>query len=392
MITDRARHFKTVFEDEGAAGIAKLLQDQPEFRAVINEPIFSFDSPPLFSAASRGDRKMIDVLLDAGADINARTKWWAGSFGVLDVDDCDLAQYLISRGAKLDAHAAAHHGMLEELRALIAANPTCVRAGFGDGQTPLHVARTVEIAELLLAHGANIDQLDVDHESTPAQYAVGPRPDVARYLVRRGCRTEILMAAALGDVDLARKHLDQIEMRVNRQWFPMKNPHAGGIIYTFIRPLGSDHTAHQIAWKQGHQELLDLLWQHSSETLKRRAIADRAVFAAMDDDTAAVVRALESGSPVEGTENVSPLHWACFHGNLEMVQAILKCQPPLEKTDTEFHARPLGWAVHGSLNGWHKARGNYTGVVEALIHAGAVIPPDSGGGSEAVREVLRRHR
>ena len=40
----------------------------------------------------------------------------------------------------------------------------------GDGQTPLHFASTVEVAEFLLENGAEIDARDVDHESTPAQY------------------------------------------------------------------------------------------------------------------------------------------------------------------------------------------------------------------------------
>ncbi len=72
-----------------------------------------------------------------------------------------------------------------------------VHARGGDGQTPLHFASTVEIAEFLLAHGADMDALDVDHESTPAQYMLRvehvrhyprDRQDVARYLVSRGCR------------------------------------------------------------------------------------------------------------------------------------------------------------------------------------------------------------
>jgi len=40
-----------------------------------------------------------------------------------------------------------------------------VHARGGDGQTPLHFASTVEIAEFLLAHGAAIDARDVDHEA-----------------------------------------------------------------------------------------------------------------------------------------------------------------------------------------------------------------------------------
>ena len=82
--------------------------------------------------------------------------------------------------------------MLPKLHELVAANPNIVHALGGDGQTPLHYASTVEIAEFLLSVGADIDARDIDHESTPAQYMlrVGQRrhyphdrQDVARFLV-----------------------------------------------------------------------------------------------------------------------------------------------------------------------------------------------------------------
>lgn len=96
-----------------------------------------------------------------------------------------------------------------------------VHAPGGDGQTPLHFASSIEIAEFLLHHGASIDDLDIDHESTPAQYMVRDRPEVARYLVRRGCRTDPLMMAALGDLERVRQHLNaemaEIILRYNPQ-------------------------------------------------------------------------------------------------------------------------------------------------------------------------------
>jgi hypothetical protein len=59
---------------------------------------------------------VIEILLRASADINARTHWWAGGFGVLDDAarpdrDPGLAAFLIERGAIVDAHAAAKLGM-----------------------------------------------------------------------------------------------------------------------------------------------------------------------------------------------------------------------------------------------------------------------------------------
>lgn len=140
----------------------------------------------------------------------------------------------------------------------------------GDGQTPLHFASTVGIAEYLLDHGAEIDIRDIDHESTPAQYMVGKRPEVARYLVGRGCRTDILMAAALGDLDLIRRHLDadadSIRMRVGDEYFPMISPRSGGSIYQW--ELGWHVSAVQAARSFGHSECFEFLMERSPDDEK----------------------------------------------------------------------------------------------------------------------------
>src|SRR5262249_29986304 len=165
----------------------QLLKRYPELRAMINEPIGPFDPPAIVNARSR---EMIDVLLAQGADINAKSRWWAGGFGILHgAKPADLVAVAIERGATVDVHAAAHLGMLDRLRELIEADPELVHARGGDGQMPLHFAKTIEIAAYLLDHGADIDARDVDHESTPAQYMLDHRVDVARYLVERGCKT-----------------------------------------------------------------------------------------------------------------------------------------------------------------------------------------------------------
>jgi len=126
-----------------------------------------------------------------------RSNWWAGGFGLLDKAKPEVVAHAIERGAVVTVHAAARLGMFETLRKLIEEDPERVHERGGDGQTPLHFASTVEIAEFLLSHGADIDARDVDHESTPEQYMVRTRQDVARYLISRGCSTDLLMAAAL---------------------------------------------------------------------------------------------------------------------------------------------------------------------------------------------------
>src|ERR1700753_2126445 len=139
--------------------VRQVLTRYPVLKSTLNEPLpnYSFDTPAIVAAVQKDNRDMIDALLDAGADINARSRWWAGGFGVLDSSSEELTPYLIQRGAYVDIHAAARPGMLERVKELVEGNPALVHARGGDGQTPLHFASSVDIAGYLLDHGADID-------------------------------------------------------------------------------------------------------------------------------------------------------------------------------------------------------------------------------------------
>lgn len=402
---------------DDAGGLRDILEHHPALKAAIDDPVGPFDSPAVVNVRSRA---MLDVLLEAGADINARSRWWAGGFGLLDTADPDLANYAIERGAIVDAHAAARLGLLGRLQELIARDPELVHARGGDGMTPLHFASTIEIAACLLDRGARIDARDVDHESTPAQYMVKERQDVARYLISRRCRTDLLMASAVGDLELVRSHLDadpsSIRMRVSDEFFPMLDKRAGGTIYQWT--LGFHVSAHQVARTFGHQAILALLldrsplhvklidacWMGDEPTVQSiraehpgippdlsESERRQVVHAARNNETTAVRLMLECGWPVDvtGQHGATPLHWAAFHGNARMTDAILRFGPSLEVTDADFNGTPLGWAVHGSENGWYCRTGDYAATVEALLRGGAKPPPTIEG-SQAVQQVLRR--
>ena len=398
--------FGAAVRDNDAARVAELLASHPELKSTINGPVPGghFGATALIVAAQHASREMIETLLAAGADVNQRSHWWAGGFSPLDEGENApwLADFLIERGAVLDPPTAAQLDRLDELKALIAADPQAVHARGGDGQTALHRARTVEMAAYLLDHGADIDARDVDHESTPAQYLVRTRQDVVRFLVSRGCKTDVLMAAAIGDVDLVRQHLDAdpltIRTRVNPHYFPMRHPHAGGTIY--IWTLGASKSAHVIAREFGHAAAYDLLMSRSPDGLKLTAACasgdeatakallssnprlaseldddDRRMLAhaARDNDNQAVRLMLEAGWPpdVRGQHNGTALHWACFHGNASMARDLLRHGAPVNVKGDEYNATPLGWARHGSVNGWHSKTGDYDGTIKALLEAGA---------------------
>lgn len=410
---------RIALRDDDAHAMRKVLDEFPELKAKINEPIEGFDSPAIVRVRSRA---MLDVLLDAGADINAKSRFWAGGFDLLDSAEPALAAYAIERGARVSAHSAARLGMLEKLRELVEANPELVHARGGDGQTSLHFASSIEIAEYLLDHGAEIDARDVDHESTAAQYMVKSRQPVCRFLIQRGGYSDILMAAALGDMDLARKHLkadpECIRMRVSDEYFPMISPKNGGTILQW--ELGWYVSALQIAKSFGHTDMFNFLMEEcpadekllnacwlGDESLVKSVLAAhpnlaatlsaagrrQLAHAARNNNATAVRLMIAAGLPVAGVFSqhyATPLHWAAWHGNVEMIRMILAHHPEIENKDNEYHDTPLGWAIFGSEHGWNPGKGDYAGAVETLLNAGAE-PPDKMNGTAEVRKVLRKH-
>lgn len=152
-------------------------------------------------------------------------------------------------------------------------------------------------------------------------------------------------------------------------------------------------------------QLLDACWA-GEEAAARRILAEhpgavaslseddrgQVAHAARNNNTAAVRLMLECGLPVDarGQHHATPLHWAAFHGNPEMIEAILRFKPPLEATDTDYGGTPLHWAVYGSEHGWYCRTGDYGTTAAALVRAGARRPAEISG-TAAVQDVLRRH-
>lgn len=409
--------FERAFRSHDSAAVRRVLSDYPELRTQINEPMHGCFDAPIVTLAKTPD--MLDALLEAGADINMRSRWWAGGFGLLHSAPPELAKYAINLGARVDAHSAARLGLLDHLRRLIEQNPEIVHDRGPDGQTPLHFASSIEVAELLLRHGANIDARDIDHESTPAQYMVADRQNVARCLIKRGCKTDILMATAMGDKHLVEKHLKAepgcIRMRVSAENFPMVSHKSGGTIYQWT--LGFYVSAHQVAKKFSHADLFEFLMDQSPPELKIVSAAwveDELLLhalleehprqslnylpedhwqishAARNNAAEAVRLMLEAGllATSRGQHHATPLHWAAWHGNLEMVKLLLHSGIPLEDKENDFESTPVGWAVHGSENGWHRETGDYVETLNLLLNAGAK-PPSKIAGTEQVQQLLR---
>lgn len=262
-MTQNAGHFPRTEYIEAvnkgdAAHVKSLLAANEVLLEFIDEPWFAFDAPAIVFAAASGNRELIQVLLDAGASIDAKSSWWAGGTSALQHAtgsmlsyNRELAEYLIEQGTTIDAHSAAGLDMYDTLAALIRENPDVVNALGCDGMSPLHFAATPRIAELLLKHGADINLRDRDHYGTAAQWTMRRRPEVCRYLLEQGAEADVVLYCAMGDVARAKaefeKNPERLNLRIN-----VKSP-KGYVIPTLKPPEQTDEVpgGHVYAYQVG---------------------------------------------------------------------------------------------------------------------------------------------
>ncbi len=419
-LNETFKQFAHAVQRGSTAQVKELLEATPGLAKRINDPVIDFDAPAVVIAAAKS-RQLVDVLLEHGADLNARSAWWAGAFGALHGTKPEMVKYLIERGARVDVFAAAEQNMLDELRQLIEADPTFVDAQGPDGQRPLHFARSTEVIDYLLEKGADINARDVDHCGTAAQWLVNDHPQLCRYLLRRGAEPDIFMACALGDSDLVKGIVaadsDALNRRIGQDNDPQV-PRAPGL-HIYFYHFGDNQSAHQVALKHGHGQLYQLLLERSSPQRQFVAACERAdaetarsllkanpdmaaslaqrdqrllADAAWENKPGAVKIMLEAGFDphVRGADECTPLDRAAFHGFIAVVNILLQHNPPLTLKN-HFGGRPLDTAIYGSVHSW-RWDGNFPATVEALLKAGSEVYPASvPSGNEAVDAVLLRY-
>jgi ankyrin repeat protein len=375
-----AASFKSAVESADADEIRRLFDAHPELEQVIDKPWFAFGSTALVLSTLTENRAVIDALLDLGADVDAKSDWSAGPYGVLDcvVDkpapvDIELADHLIARGATLDIHAAAGLGRMDVLTELLDANPERVSEPGPDGATPLHLAMNIEVAQFLLDRGAELDKRCVDHNSTAAMWSVAGREDVTRFLLDRGARADLFMAAALDDVALAERLLETepgaIDVRVR---FGESNDHLGqGDKYVWA--LDFAQTPAEVARRRGNEAIYALLLGRSSPFVNllhasRRGDVD--LLASMLRDDPDLLATLTDGQTREalsgtadaahilleqganpnaiGDENgATALHVAAWEGARDRIEVLLAHGADRTIVDRTHSGTPAGWADAG---------------------------------------------
>jgi hypothetical protein len=316
---------------------------------------------------------------------------------------------MAQQNADQAVHEAARAGLTGKLAEMLATDPSLIDAKGMDARTPLHCAGTVAAAALLLDHGARIDACDEDHDSTPAQWRVGESPEVARFLLERGAKADIFLAAALGDLALAERLVTEdqgcLANRIGKppEFPPLGHEGRGGTIYQWT--LGFNSYPHQIALRKGHQAMFDFLYTESdvaTRLLVNCVLARRAEALAIakehpeivpelpDVDCQLVAKycwetntnydavklMLDLGFPVahpEHSHGYTPLHNAAWAGSGDLVDLLISRGHPVDICDPGFDATPLGYALYDCLVEKRHPEGEFARVVKALLEAGSPL-------------------
>ncbi|HXN77068.1 MAG TPA: ankyrin repeat domain-containing protein [Gemmatimonadaceae bacterium] len=414
------------FQRHDAKAVRTLFEKHPALRARINEPLFAFDSPAIVAYAN--DPAMVDVLLDFGADPNRRSDWWAGGFHALYSATGAAAERLIAAGAIPDACAAAHLDRPDILARMMADDPERVHERGGDGQTPLHFAKSRAVVDLLLGAGADIDARDVDHRATAAHWMLdrkrgAGRFDLARYLVERGASADIFLAAALGLSAKSRAMLQAnprlLDLRIGQGDYGEKPP---GSYHIYFWTIGDSLSPLDVAMQFEQQDTVETMLEFASPLQRfhlacrrgdeagaravlrehpgiiesmtpadHRAISD----AAWNGDARAVALMSELGFDprTPGHDGGTALHCAAWEGSADTVAILLRRRDAgdlVSIKDARYNGTPLGWCCHGSMFG--NTNHDHASVAKLLLEAGARPGPDMSEASPSVEAVIKGWR
>jgi ankyrin repeat protein len=328
-----------------ACGAANL--DRPDLlaRLVTDDPARVHErggdgKTPLHFARSR---EVVDLLLAAGADVDARDVDHRSSPAEWMLDRrrgagrYDLARYLVERGAAADVFLAAALGLRERAVSLVRDDPRLLDLRTGQGQYGEKPPSSYHIYFWTI--GANLSPLNVAGQ-------FGQLETLDAMLAVASPRHRLLFACHAGEEERARA---------------VVRAHPG-----IIESLAPEE----------HRVIADAAWNGSA-----RAVA--------------LMLELGFDAGATGHDSGTALHLAAWEGGVETVRVLLR--HPVGGTlvsvkDRNYGATPLGWCCHGSLHG-NQAH-NHAGVARLLLDAGAPLEPDmkSSPAVQAVLDEARRRR
>jgi ankyrin repeat protein len=327
---------------------------------------------PIHWAVMTRQLRLIDALLDRGADIKARRPDGARPLDLTNGDyyyrgwrdvpadairpHAVLIGYLIARGAEYDISVAAKIGDIDRVRNLLDEHPELVNqsppyASFYSG-LPLRCAAGaghLEIVRLLLERGADPNgQEPMAPHGGALHSAIGAQHyECAKLLLEHGANPNAA-----------------VDSSGNCMWFARKDPELaklvasyGGVITLELACYDGDaavvgamlHANPQMpideasvhnAMENGHRHVLELILRYQPDILRQMRLGDPA--------TPELARWLmNQGSDPNRTNwlAIAPLHRLAAAGKRELAAVCLEFGADINAIDDEYSSTPLGWAA-----------------------------------------------
>ena len=349
------------------------------------------------------------ALLDAGADLHARTRGQQGRTGGWSALRCAVAGaanpsitgLLLERGAVPDDHdlyLACFGGDDHQCLRLLLGHAANMAASSALA-APISTGDTVGV-RLLLEAGAD------PRRPLPGDLAGGrippdpPVPPVAA-AVESDCPAELIELLLSHGADPSAPGQDgsspyRVAVRRGRADIVQLLAHHGG------RADTTDTDRFLSACQQEDHAEAERLMRHNPDLIGQLNSADHAalVKAAGQGRTGAVRLMLDAGFPLDarGEDGATALHAAAYSGSASTVRLLLDRGADIEARDTSWDSTPLDWAKIGS---GERPRDNpspdWIATVRTLIEAGAstaevtLSPDDLKPPSGEIAELLRSY-
>jgi ankyrin repeat protein len=294
------------------------------------------------------------ALLEHGAQVNAADRHgYTPLMQAVMSKRVATARALLEHGADLRAQNKDHHTPL-----MLAARSRCLEAvqlllewgADPDYRTPIGYTSLmaaadggrVEVAQLLLEHGQAVETVSANGTTALLRAALGGHEKMIAFLREAGAQVDFLVAAVIGDIDMARQlSAPPVEER-HRTW---------------------GYSALFRAIKNERIEIVRLLLEVGVDANAVNSAGQSALMSAvMRGDLECTRLLLDAGADPEGAPGAhfTPLQWAGKYGHKEIVELLLARKAGVEAGN---------WETGGALSG--AVMGDNLETARKLLEAGA---------------------